>query len=616
MNAQTLGRFTLIRKLPAGGMGRVFEAEDEVLARRVAVKLIDKGDDPDSMQILEAERFGAELQKRLSAIDSRVTAIYDFGELDPDYFFIAMEFVEGRDLSELMAVGIDVQSTVRICTDVLEVLDHAHNFSTQIDGRDTRGIVHGDLKPRNIRITSDGSVKVLDFGIAKVLSLSRTFTHNLFGSAAYSSPERLNSGEVNVSADLWSVAVVLYEMLAGKPYFEGTTTQQIEAVIRNYRELKPMPSGIPEGLSRVLRRALNPNPAARFASAKEFARALQESVADGADPEITRRVVRRETREDVATVASSRPVETEVTTRSAGSSPAERGRSKKRERRPVFRTLFQAVFAVVLILVIAAVILVVNEYVVWRDADQLARDVISEKQQNVDAAWQQYQKLSARSHVPVSLWSAQSALRDRLMGDADRVIAESRESDSAVVTEADWAKARAQVARALELDPHNRSVHGTLRLIDGQLERIRGTARHDPRMVEQSRQDFEQSARELNRSPDPWLGLARLYIYSLHDVDAGESALKESEKRGHDIGKRETSEIADGYRYRADQEVRLGDRSNPDDAERYYDMARNDIAHSRQLYESLMPWPNVASNLKKLDEMLFHISESAAKLRP
>jgi serine/threonine protein kinase len=100
VDRETAGRFTLYRKLPAGGMGRVFEAEDPVGPRRVALKLIDLGTDPDSLQIVAAERLGAELQTRLCAIDKRVTAIFESGEM-PRYFYIVMEYVDGRDLSEL-----------------------------------------------------------------------------------------------------------------------------------------------------------------------------------------------------------------------------------------------------------------------------------------------------------------------------------------------------------------------------------------------------------------------------------------------------------------------------------------------------------------------------------
>ena len=124
---------------------------------------------------------------------------------------------------------LGVPFAARIGRDLCDVLHHAHTFSAEIEGHQYHGIVHGDIKPRNIRITPDGQVKVLDFGIAKALSLTRKFTTNQFGSSQYSSPERLNTGDVDIASDLWSVGVVLYEIVTGKPYFPGRTVGQARA---------------------------------------------------------------------------------------------------------------------------------------------------------------------------------------------------------------------------------------------------------------------------------------------------------------------------------------------------------------------------------------------------
>jgi eukaryotic-like serine/threonine-protein kinase len=263
VSQETAGRFTLNRKLPAGGMGRVFEANDPVGPRRVALKLIDLGTDPDSLEIVSAERLGAELQTRLCAIDTRVTAIYETGEM-PRYFYIVMEYVDGRDLSELYsASGLEPMLAARIIQDVLEVLDHAHNFSTTLDGRSIRGIVHGDLKPRNIRVTLAGDVKVLDFGIAKALSLTRNYTQNIFGSVQYSSPQRLLTGEVDVGADLWAAGVMLFEMLAGHAYFQAENGPKLDHLIRSYNRMLPLPEAFPPTLRNILERALHPDPQVR-----------------------------------------------------------------------------------------------------------------------------------------------------------------------------------------------------------------------------------------------------------------------------------------------------------------------------------------------------------------
>ncbi|MEJ7607014.1 MAG: serine/threonine-protein kinase, partial [Bryobacteraceae bacterium] len=186
------GKYRIVKLLPLGGMGRVYLALDG--ERQVALKLIDHGPNPEQAEIVEAERRGAILQARLCGLDSRVTVINDYGDLD-NFFFIEMEYVEGQDLSELLAKApLGVPFAARIGRDLCQVLQHAHSFSAEIDGQRYQGIVHGDIKPRNIRITPDGRVKVLDFGIAKALSLTRKFTVNRFGSSLYSSPERLSTG--------------------------------------------------------------------------------------------------------------------------------------------------------------------------------------------------------------------------------------------------------------------------------------------------------------------------------------------------------------------------------------------------------------------------------------
>src|SRR6185503_15788233 len=115
---------------------------------------------------------------------------------------------------------------------VAKTLENAHNLRIAIDGKEFRGVVHGDIKPKNIRIDGRGEVRVLDFGIAKALSMSRRLTRNEFGSVPYASPERLETGDVNFGSDLWSLAVMLYEMVAGAPPYAAPATDQLERRIR------------------------------------------------------------------------------------------------------------------------------------------------------------------------------------------------------------------------------------------------------------------------------------------------------------------------------------------------------------------------------------------------
>ena len=146
-----------------------------------------------------------------------------------------MEYIDGQDLAELMRRG---PLALGFAADVAHRRG-ARRWTTPticevaIDGKDFRGIVHGDIKPKNIRIDARGEVRVLDFGIAKALSLSRRLTRNEFGSVPYASPERLDSGDVDVGSDLWSLAVMLYEMVTGLQPYHAESTERLERMIRS-----------------------------------------------------------------------------------------------------------------------------------------------------------------------------------------------------------------------------------------------------------------------------------------------------------------------------------------------------------------------------------------------
>src|SRR5664279_3837149 len=268
--SRKIGKYEIVRKLGRGGMADVYLAHDSENGGTVALKLIEHAADADTTDAIEAERRGAELQARLAAIDPRVVRVYGAGDAD-GFFFVAMEYVEGQDLAELMRHGPLVPGfATDVAIAVAKTLDNAHNLEISIDGKDFRGIVHGDIKPKNIRIDARGQVRVLDFGIAKALSLSRKLTRNEFGSVPYASPERLESGEVNVGSDLWSLSVMLYEMVTGMQPYHAGTTERMERMIRSRIAPPPAPDPCPEPLRRILIKSMAPNPELRYASARDF----------------------------------------------------------------------------------------------------------------------------------------------------------------------------------------------------------------------------------------------------------------------------------------------------------------------------------------------------------
>jgi hypothetical protein len=392
----------------------------------------------------------------------------------------------------------------------------------------------------------------------------------------------------------------------------------VEHMIRSYDRMLPLPETWPQTVRNILRRALHPDLRVRYQTAAEFARDLQafrngQAVAAPADGEGTRRVPLN----DDATKRTSRPeaapypqpVDATRKTASTPWTPVVVPPAPPRRRPSVMRMIMRTLGAVLLAVLLFPVYLLVNEYLVWGSAHQLARDLSSEKQQNLDAAWKEYQKLSSRSHFPISLWAARDELQQHLVADADSTIVKFRSPDAPPVSETDWAHARDDLSRAIELDPSDKTLHGKIRLVDGHLARLRGTAEQDPRLLENARQDFLAAALALKKSPDPWLGLAPLYIYSLHDLGHGEAAIRQASRLGYATGKRETAELADLYRYRAERVIAVGDQaSTKSQAAHYYRMAAPDLARARHLYESIVPWDGAADSLKRVNDSINRIS--------
>lgn len=613
MHPREFGKYRIIKLLPLGGMGRVYLAVDGVTNRQVALKLIEQGPDRDRQDIVEAERRGAMLQERLCRTDSRIANIRSYGELD-NFFYIEMDYVEGQDLSEVLARGpLGVRFAARIGRDLCEVLEAAHNFTAEIEGHGYRGVVHGDIKPRNIRITPDGEVRVLDFGIAKALSLTRTYTQNQFGSSQYSSPERLNTADVDFASDLWSVAVVLYECATGKPYFEAESGPRLDHLIRNYRTWRPIPPTLPEPFVAILRKALHPDPGIRYGSARDFASDLSSFLAGAKtaaeslpaidpDTEQTRRTVLSET------AAVEEDAQTRRTVPSRPSSPAPPWRPTVRERRV-------RVAAGLLLFVLVAG-LFGNEWSVWRAGSALRNELEAEKLTDLNAAWTRYHALADRNYLPLVLSGTRKTILNRLTSFADRTILGYRNSEAPSISEGDWVRAQASLARALELDPGDETLRGKLYLCDGHISRIRGRKPPNSKLLNDARSKFDQARELWPKSPDPYLGLARLYIDSVKDVDKAQEALRGADKRGHQMGRREKAQLGDGYRDRAERLLQEADRSAglPEEKD-YLERARSDFQRAEELYRDIVPFAGSTGNLRRVLDFTFQVDERLKTIR-
>ena len=246
-------------------MGTVYRALDPILDRQVALKTVAAGliSSPETR-----ERFHREARAAARLQHPNIVTIYELGEVEGT-LFIAMELLEGRDLSQVMSepAGLSLERKLRIAIEVCRGLDFAHK----------RGVVHRDVKPANIRVLNDGSVKLVDFGIARLVDTSNmTQTGVVLGTPSYISPEMLVEGKGDHRADMWAVGVILYEMLNGRRPYDGATIAGL--VYRIVHEpLPPLPPalGLPSELTTAVSRALAKDPNDRYRDLAEMAHALQ-----------------------------------------------------------------------------------------------------------------------------------------------------------------------------------------------------------------------------------------------------------------------------------------------------------------------------------------------------
>ena len=553
--SRKLGKYEIRQKLGRGGMADVYLAQDTEEGRLVALKLIEHSADADTRASIEAEMRGAILQARLADVDPRVVRVYGAGDLE-GFFHVAMEYVDGQDLAELTRHGrLEVEFATDVALAVAQTLENAHKLEATIDGKDFRGIVHGDIKPKNIRIDARGQVRVLDFGIAKALSLSRKLTRNEFGSVPYASPERLESGEVNVGSDLWSLSVMLYEMVTGLQPYHAESTERMERMIRSGIPPPPAPDPCPEALRRILMKAMAPDPSVRYQSAAAMGLDLAAFRAGGdvkavaEDPDATRRTFRRAPVDD----ETRRTVDDETRrTVDPPAPPEEKAVSPEKTRGDLFYWAMRTAAVLVLACVVYGAWAGVSDYRLYQRGLVFAHDVVAEQITDPNQIWTRWTELSKDNPSSLFLSAPRKAAKEKFVAAADHVIDTYRNNESQPVFENDWQRARTMLLHALSADPEDKVVHGKLRVCEGHIARINGATHKNPAELNDAAQKFGEAQQAMPRSPDPALGLARVYG-SLNDVDKAAAAFHQAEMNGYRLGNRERLQLADGYRGRADR---------------------------------------------------------------
>jgi serine/threonine-protein kinase len=261
------GRYRVISRLGSGGMADVYLAEDQLLGRSLAVKVLHHHFAEDQEFV---ERFRREASSAAGLSHPNIVGIFDRGEWDGTYY-IAMEYVPGRSLKELVREQGPLEPVVAIdiLTQILQAARFAH----------ARGVIHRDLKPHNVILDEEGRARVTDFGIAQAGASDMTMTGSIMGTAQYLSPEQAQGHAVSAASDLYAVGVILYELLTGSVPFDGDT-----AVAIAFKQVSAQPSApsvanpaVPPVLDEIVLRALAKDPTVRYASAEEFIAALRSA---------------------------------------------------------------------------------------------------------------------------------------------------------------------------------------------------------------------------------------------------------------------------------------------------------------------------------------------------
>jgi serine/threonine-protein kinase len=263
------GRYRVLRKIGAGGMADVWLAEDTHLQREVALKVLHTRFAQDREFV---ERFRREAESAAALSHPNIVSVYDRGDVEGTYY-IAMQYLRGRSLKQLIEIGLTPEQSVYLVRQVLEGARFAHR----------NGVVHRDLKPQNVIVDDEGKAVVTDFGIARAGVSEITQTGSVMGTPHYLSPEQAQGEEVTPVSDLYSIGVMLYEALAGRVPFEGESAvavamKQVSQAPQRPSSIKP---GVSPALDAVVMRALEKSPGDRFQTADAFIAALDAALKAG-----------------------------------------------------------------------------------------------------------------------------------------------------------------------------------------------------------------------------------------------------------------------------------------------------------------------------------------------
>ncbi len=281
MSLKKLGRYDLVRVLGKGAMGIVYEGRDPNLDRRVAIKTVKVENLSEEAASEYEARFRTEARSAARLQHPNIVSVYD-SDRDGDMAYLVMEYIQGDDLKHHLDKGVrySLEQSLKMIRDLLSALNYAH----------TQGIVHRDIKPANLLIEPGGRVKLTDFGVARMQdSGDATRTQgNMVGTLKYMSPEQVQGQKIDSRADLFSVGIVLYQLLTDKRPFDGDNDFSIIHQIIGHTPAPPSSfnARLPSAIDAVVARALAKDREQRFATARDFSSALQSAIRRAEDATI------------------------------------------------------------------------------------------------------------------------------------------------------------------------------------------------------------------------------------------------------------------------------------------------------------------------------------------
>jgi serine/threonine protein kinase len=606
-----VGGYRIEARIGKGSFGEVYKAQSVRDETVVALKLVSLTREE---EVVAAERLGALLQQRFEKAHGMVPTTFDPGQ-DEHYFYIPMEFVDAPALSTLIQTGpLQPHQAAQHAASICEFLEHAHRFATVIDDVSYERIIHADLKPPHIFITGQGRITVLDFGIAKALEKNRLAKTVKFGTPHYMSPERLREGRANEHDDMWALGVILYEMIGGHRPYSELEDPDSHAILRHAIETnaprEPLPSSCPRDLVAIVHKLLNHQVDRRYVNAgaiREDLLAFLRQEPPVALKEFATAETSRVPPTALAGAGSPSPRPVPPTVPFPASSPDGDADSQNAPTAPAHvpatsgrATLLRRPAWAAMLLALTA--LFTTEAVAWMGAERMRAELGTLDGRGVAVKRQTYERLRRWNllHLGPRL-RLDDPLKERLVSLADAVLVDYRQEEPTVAS-AQWRQASDALKWAADLAPNDTSIlpkelncEAHLNRIDAQ-SRMKTNATLARQTYKQAIEKFLRAAALDTASPDPYLGLSRIYIYGLDNVDEGANAIHEAESRGYRPGRRERALLGDGYLRRAEK-IRK-QRLSGDQRQRAIESARDDYRRCVDFFEPIVGFGKAAENLE------------------